>query len=285
MWPQSPDLSALRAPYTRSDCQCASGGVMFNRNRFAISLLCVGVVAGHSLPVIAATVSASEAVASAVGDPGRPAADRVRDADRKPGELIALTGIHTGATIAEMLPGQGYFTRIFSKLVGPKGVVYAWVPPPPLNAPAGTADMATTMRALAADANYPNIKVVTLDPATPLPQTVDLVWTSLNYHDLQNRPDADMAASNRMVLNALKPGGLYMVIDHAAEKGSGKRDTSTLHRIDPEQVRQEVTAAGFHFVMESDLLKHADDDHKKPSHAVARGKTDQFVLLFQKPTS
>ncbi|MEO6185549.1 MAG: methyltransferase [Steroidobacteraceae bacterium] len=229
--------------------------------------------------------SASEAVAKAVADPARPAADRARDADRKPAELIALTGIHPGASIAEMLPGAGYFTRIFSKLAGPKGVVYAWVPAPPPTAPAGTRDMAAPMLALAASKDYPNIKVATLDPATPLPQPVDLVWTSLNYHDLHNQPEADLAASNRMVMTALKPGGLYMVIDHAAEKGSGMRDAATLHRIDPDLVRQEVTAAGFHFVMESNLLQHADDDHTKPSREVARGRTDQFVLLFQKPTS
>jgi predicted methyltransferase len=217
--------------------------------------------------------SASGRLASAVADPARPEADRVRDADRKPRELIALTGIDVGARIAEMLPGGGYFTRIFSKLVGPKGVVYAWVP---------TA-MAAPMRALAADANYPNIKVANLDPATPLPEPVDMVWTSLNYHDLHNRPDADLAAENKMVWNALRPGGLYMVIDHAAQKGSGVRDTSTLHRVDPDLVMKEVRAAGFQFIMQSDLLKHADDDHTRPSREVPRGKTDQFVFLFQKP--
>jgi predicted methyltransferase len=216
--------------------------------------------------------SASGRLASAVADPARPEADRVRDADRKPREVIALTGIDVGASIAEMLPGGGYFTRIFSKLVGPQGVVYAWVPPA----------MAAPMRALAADPNYPNLKVANLDPATPLPEPVDLVWTSLNYHDLHNRPDADLAVQNRMVWNALKPGGLYMVIDHAAQKGSGASDTSTLHRIDPDLVLQEVVAAGFQFIQQSDLLKHADDDHTRPSREVPRGKTDQFILLFQR---
>lgn len=216
--------------------------------------------------------SASGRLASAVADPARPEADRVRDVDRKPREVIALTGIDVGASIAEMLPGGGYFTRIFSKLVGPQGVVYAWVPSP----------MAAPMRALAADPNYPNLKVANLDPATPLPAPVDLVWTSLNYHDLHNRPDADLAVQNRMVWNALKPGGLYMVIDHAAQKGSGVRDTSTLHRIDPDLVLKEVTAAGFQFIMRSDLLKHADDDHTRPSREVPRGKTDQFIFLFQR---
>jgi predicted methyltransferase len=227
--------------------------------------------------------SGSGRLASAVADPARPEADRMRDADRKPREVIALTGIDVGARIAEMLPGGGYFTRIFSKLVGAQGVVYAWVPFPPANAPAGGRDLAAPMRALAADANYPNIKVANLDPATPLPEPVDLVWTSLNYHDLHNRPDADLAVQNHMVWNALRPGGLYMVIDHAAQKGSGVRDTSALHRIDPDLVLKEVTAAGFQFILQSDLLKHTDDDHTKPSREVPRGKTDQFVFLFQKP--
>ena len=217
--------------------------------------------------------SASGRLEAAVNDPARPDADRVRDTDRKPREVIALTGIDVGARIAEMLPGGGYFTRIFSKLVGPQGVVYAWVP----------SAMAAPMRALAADANYSNIKVANLDPSTPLPEPVDMVWTSLNYHDLHNRPDADLAAENKMVWNALRPGGLYVVIDHAAQKGSGLRDTSTLHRIDPDVVLKEVTAAGFQIVTQSDLLKHADDDHTRPSREVPRGKTDQFFFLFQKP--
>lgn len=227
--------------------------------------------------------SASGAIAAAVSDPARPQEDRARDADRKPAEVIALTGLHAGNKVAEMLPGGGYFTRILSKVVGPGGTVYAWVPAPPPNAPAGR-DMAAPMRALAADANYANIKVAALDPATPLPEAVDLVWTSLNYHDLHNRPNADLGPTNKMAFDALKPGGLYLVIDHAAEAGSGKRDTRTLHRIDPELVKAEVQAAGFRLVSENNVLRHPSDDRKQSSHQVERGKTDQFTLLFQKPS-
>jgi len=207
----------------------------------------------------------------------------MRDADRKPAECIALTGIHAGSKVAEMLPGQGYFTRIFSKIIGPKGVLYAWLPLPAPNAAPGGRDVAAPIRALMADPDYPNIKLVNLDSSTPLPDTVDLVWTSLNYHDLHNRPGANLATTNTQVWNALKPGGLYMVIDHAAAQGSGARDTSTLHRVDPDLVRKEVTSVGFKLVQQSDLLKHPDDDHTRNSHDVERGKTDQFILLFQKP--
>lgn len=248
--------------------------------RKALALSCIGFL-GLSAAVLAA--STSEAITSAVADPARPEADRVRDADRKPAEVISLAGIHRDAKIAEMLPGEGYFTRIFSKIVGPRGVVYAWLPLPAANAPPGGRDIAAPIRALAADPNYPNIKLANLDPATPLPEAVDLVWTSLNYHDLHNRPNADLIAENKMVWNALKPGGLYIVIDHAAESGSGARDTSTLHRVDPELVKKEVGAVGFKLLKESDLLKHPSDDHKQPSREVERGKTDQFFFIFRKP--
>jgi len=234
--------------------------------------LCLAVCA----PAVLAAGSASEQLAAAVADRARPEADRARDADRKPAEAIALTGMHAGAKIAEMLPGGGYFTRIFSKLVGPQGVVYAWVP-----APANGRDMGAAIREMAADPNYPNIKVAPLDPAQKLPEQVDLVWTSLNYHDMRARPNADLTPTNKMAFDALKPGGLYMVIDHAANKGDP--NAGTLHRVDPELVKQDVTSVGFKLVQESDLLKHPADDRTKRAHEIERGKTDQFVLLFQKP--
>ena len=152
---------------------------------------------------------------------------------------------------------------------------------PAPNAPPGGRDLSAPMRALAADANYSNIKVAALDPATPLPEKVDLVWTSLNYHDMRNRPNADLTPMNKMVFDALKPGGLYLVIDHAAKKGA--TDAGALHRVDAELVKQDMASVGFKLVQESDLLRHAADDRSKPAHEIDRGKTDQFALLFQKP--
>jgi len=243
--------------------------------------LCLGLPAGSI--ALAADPAPSAVVTAAVADSSRPEADRARDADRKPAELVTFAGIRPGSKVAEMLPGGGYFTRIFSKVVGAQGTVYAWLPLPPPNAAPGGRDLSAPLRALAAEPGYGNIKVAGLDPATPLPEQVDVVWTSLNYHDLHNRPNADLAATNRMALNALKPGGVYVVIDHAAEKGSGARDTSTMHRIDPDLVRQEVTSVGFEFAGESKVLAHPEDTRKVPSREVPRGKTDQFAYLFRKP--
>lgn len=254
---------------------------MLKRNRIVLVALYLGMTAcaGQEVRTPAAP---SAVIAAAVADAARPEADRARDADRKPAEVAALAGIKAGSKIAEMWPGGGYFTRVFSKAVGPTGVVYAMAPTPPPGAPAGR-DPSAAIRALAADANYANVKVVGFDPAVALPEQVDVVWTSLNYHDMRNRPGDYIASVNKAALAALKPGGIYVVIDHAAEKGSGTRDTQKLHRIDEDLVKQEVLSVGFEAAGDSALLRHADDGHDKGAHEVARGKTDQFLLLFRKP--
>jgi predicted methyltransferase len=224
-------------------------------------------------------------ISKAVADPARPEADRSADADRKPEETLAFAGVKPGDKVVDLLPGGGYFTRLFSAIVGPKGHVYAVPPPKRPNAPEGSPDPAARVQAIAADPHYGNVSVI----ATPFtemkfPEPVDLVWTSRNYHDFHNVPNLDVGAIDKAVFNALKPGGVFIVLDHAAEKGSGFRDTSTLHRVDPEAVKQEVTAAGFKFEGQSEVLRNANDPHtEKVFEASVKGKTDQFILKFRKP--
>jgi predicted methyltransferase len=224
-------------------------------------------------------------IASAVADGNRPDADRQRDANRKPAETLAFAGVKTGATVAELLPGGGYFTRLFSKAVGGSGHVYALVPAPLADAPADVPDFAARVKAIAADPNYSNVSVV-VEPFSQLavPAPVDMVWTSQNYHDLHNFPGLDVGTFNKMVFDDLKPGGIYLILDHAAAAGSGGRDTKTLHRIDPETVKAEVLAVGFKLVGSSDLLHQPGDGHTlKVFDPSIRGKTDQFIMKFQKP--
>jgi predicted methyltransferase len=241
----------------------------------AVSAVLIGPI--HAADAVPAYIQA------AVADAGRPAADKDRDANRKPGEVIAFAGIKAGDKIGELMPGGGYFTRILSKTVGPKGVVYALAPAPPpaaANAPARPNPLA----AIAADPGYQNVKVGVLDPNAKLAEPVDLVWTSLNYHDLARRPDAEVAALNKMVFDSLKPGGIYLVIDHASAPGAGKTMLQTLHRIDPESVKKDVIAAGFVLDGESKVLMNPNDPHTVGVHdASMRGTTDQFTLKFRKP--
>jgi predicted methyltransferase len=226
-----------------------------------------------------------DAISAAIADASRPDADKQRDANRKPAETLAFAGVRPSDRVAELLPGAGYFTRLFSKIVGPNGHVYALVPAPLPDAPADALDRAARVKAIAADPNYSNVSVV-VEPFAQLkaPEPVDLVWTSQNYHDFHNFPGLDVGVFNQLVFEVLKPGGTYLVLDHAAEPGSGVRDTGTLHRIDPETVKKEVLAAGFVFVGSSDLLHQPDDPHAvKVFDPSVRGKTDQFILKFRKP--
>jgi predicted methyltransferase len=225
-------------------------------------------------------------ITNAVADPARPEADRARDAERKPAESLAFAGVHPGERVAELLPGSGYFTRLFSLVVGPKGKVYALARPRPPQAAADSPDPAAPIQAIAADPHYANnVAVSTMSTKElSLPEPVDLVWTSQNYHDLHNIPNLEVVDFDKAVFSALKPGGVFIVLDHVAATGSGFRDTSTLHRIDPEAVKKEVESAGFKFEGMSAVLHNAADDHTlKVFDPAIRGKTDQFILKFRKP--
>jgi predicted methyltransferase len=238
-----------------------------------------------SATAVQAAGAVPKPVAAAVADTARPEADRKRDADRKPAETVAFAGLKPGQKVADLLPGSGYFTRIFSAVVGPKGHVYAVAPPRRPNAKEGSPDPSAAVEAIAADPHYSNVTVSVQRPADlSLTDPVDMIWTSQNYHDLHNIPDADVVAIDKSLFKSLKPGGVFIVLDHAAEKGSGFRDTSTLHRVDPEAVKKEVVAAGFKFEGESEILRNPNDPHTAPVFEPSlRGKTDQFILKFRKP--
>lgn len=223
-------------------------------------------------------------VTAAITDSKRPSSDTDQDANRKPEAVLMFTGVKPKDRVIDLLPGGGYYTRLFSRAVGPKGVVYSVTPnellskfPKALDAAKGIAD----------SGDYKNV-VVLQQPASPLtaPQAVDIVFTSMNYHDYHNPllGSPDMAAFNKSVFNALKPGGVFIVLDHAAAAESGFSATNTLHRIDAAAAKAEILAAGFEFVGESDVLSNPDDDHTLGVFDKAlRGKTDRFLFKFRRP--
>ncbi len=240
--------------------------------------------AAVALPIVTPPpVGTPPAIARAIAAPDR-ANQAATDLRRHPAELLAFAGVKPGDKVADLIPGSGYFTRIFSKVVGPKGQVYAvW---PAEYAREAHPDPENSLQ-LAASPGYSNIQVL-MQPASAFasPVLLDLVFTSQNYHDY---PDRFMNSLNPSVLNkavykALKPGGVYLIVDHAAAAGSGMRDTDTLHRIDPETVKAQVIAAGFQYIGEIDVLRNPADDHTKLVFDKSiRGRTDQFVMKFRKP--
>jgi predicted methyltransferase len=224
-------------------------------------IVAAGLALGLAVTAGAATTPIKPYIAAAVADPGRGDQKDV-DARRHPAEVIAFSGVKPGDKVVDLIPGSGYFSKIFSKAVGPKGKVYMIWP----NEYAKEAQPDPEENKKLAKAGYPNTVVIQQPGAAfATPEPVDLVF-------------------NRAVFKALKPGGTFLIVDHAAEAGSGMRDTDTLHRIDPAIVKKQVTAAGFVFEGESNVLRNPKDDLKKVVFDKSiRGHTDQFIYKFRKP--
>ncbi|HXA40846.1 MAG TPA: methyltransferase [Phenylobacterium sp.] len=244
-----------------------------------VSVLAAVAVAGAGLA--AAAVPAN--LTAALGDQKRPPADSSRDVARKPAELLALGEVKPGQKVADFMMGGGYFTRILSPAVGPTGKVYAYQSSEFIKFRAAYGSEQSSVVA-----DYKNVVPLTAPVAAAgLPEGLDLVLTVQNYHDLHLKafPAETADTVNREIFKALKPGGIYLVVDHAAAPGSPLTVADTQHRIDEAIVKTEVEAAGFKLVTADDkLLGNPEDPHDKgvfdPS---IRGHTDQFVLKFRKP--
>lgn len=243
----------------------------------ALSLATISIAACTTVNPVPVTYSQAERddyILAAVVSPARPAGDVARDEARKPVEIVSFSGVERGDVVAEIAPGGGYYTRILAQTVGDEGKVYALMPAFFANRPGGL----DGINAIAEQ--YGNIEVVVVDgyDTMTLPEPVDLVWTTENYHDLAN---GNISGANAAVFDALKPGGIYFVEDHAAP-GTGMDATSTLHRIDPAAVREQVSAAGFVLEAQSDLLRNPVDPHDV-APGDFDGVSDKFALRFRKP--
>jgi len=240
-------------------------------------------VAQNQTATIVDPIAVPQHVTTALADPLR-AMHRGADSRRHPGEIIAFTGVRAGQRVLDLIPGDGYWTRIFSRIAGPEGRVYAvW----PENYARVAQGNVRTLQALAATPDYTNVRVaVQPTPSLTAPEQLDLVFTSMNYHDYPDEfmGHIDPAVLNRAVFAMLRPGGTWFIVDHAAAAGSGMRDTERLHRIDPAEVRRQVEAAGFVYEGESRILANPADDHSLPVfNPAVRGRTDQFVMRFRRP--
>ena len=241
--------------------------------------------AGIVLAAAASTAVAqsSPTVSRALADPAR--ADQAGDdARRQAAPVVAFSGAKPGDRVIDFLPGSGYWSRIFSGVVGPRGRVFALWP-----AAAGGSERAKASQAALAGRKLANVSAdiqPTNLPTAPAGGPVDLFWTVQNYHDIPNRGAGEPAlrSFNQAVFNVLKPGGTFVVIDHADGAGAGLSHTETTHRIEAAAVRRQVEAAGFRFAGESRVLRNPADDHSaNVFDASIRGHTDQFVYKFRKP--
>ena len=201
-------------------------------------------------------------------------------------ELTRFARVEADSIVIDVYPGDGDWTRLFSDVVGPKGRVFSFVP-------SEIAELkpyqVARMQTLAKEPGRENIEAVSANlVAMPeITQPADVLWLHLFYHDLHTAliqaKGATAADFNRAVYERLKPGGFYVIVDHAAAAGAGTSHTQSLHRIDPASVRAEVEAAGFVLDAESNMLANKDDTHSiKVFDPSIKGETDRFVFRFVK---
>jgi predicted methyltransferase len=238
-----------------------------------------GAVPGIMLTQGPAVTASSPHISAAVADARRPEADQARDALRHPADIMAFAGVQQGWRIADVGPGGGYYTRLFSVAVGEQGRVFAIDRPNPPD---------RQRPILAVAPSYSNITVIQEGyQGWTTDEPLDAIFISQIYHDFHlPQLGIDVPRLNREMFAALKPGGVVVVIDHAAADGSDVSVTSTLHRIDRGQVVRELEAAGFVLEDESQVLRNPADDHAlRVFEGEIRGHTDQFVLRFRKPAN
>jgi predicted methyltransferase len=202
-------------------------------------------------------------------------------------ELIRFARIATGSTVIDVYPGDGDWSRRFSDIVGPEGRVYSFVPAEVAHF---ESDPFGKMQKLSKEPGRDNVEAVSADlvAMAEVTQPVDVLWLHLFYHDLHTKliqaRGATAASFNRAVFDRLKPGGAYIIIDHAAADGAGTSDAQSLHRINPATVRLEVESAGFVLDRETAILANDDDAHlAKVFDSSVKGHTDRFAFRFVKP--
>lgn len=215
-------------------------------------------------------------IAEAVKSPNRKPEHTQRDGWRRPAEILALAGVKAGSRVVELSPYGLYYTTLLSEIVGPKGNVHMYEFP---HVGEQYGEMTNAFVA-----QHPNLKYEIIDfDNIEFPRGVDVVFSSWAYHDML-LTDVDMEAFHTKLFKAMKPGAIYLIIDHAAEHGTGTDDTGRLHRIDPGVVRAGVQAQGFQLIEDSRMLENHSDDHKWPIFEEGkRDQTDQMIFKFRKP--
>ncbi len=238
------------------------------------------------LAALALAAAVPDYVTQAIANKDRPAEDVARDTNRHTLALLVFSGAKPGDRIADFVPAGGYFTRLFSNIAGPKGHVFAVVPQELAHNP----KMVQPTEALAKQPEFANV-TQEIEPTDDTGAKalasgqLDLVWTSDNYHDMYGFFGAQhAAAADAAIFRALKPGGIFVVVDHVALPGASATAPTTLHRIDPETVKAQVLAAGFVLDATTDVLANPADTHTlKVSDPAVKGHTDQFAFRFRKP--
>jgi predicted methyltransferase len=267
--------------------------VMFGRTMVNRIRLITGILTALTVVACAGMTQSSKAppalgvadYASVLADPGRPAADRTDDAARKPAEVLAFAQIRPGDTVLELEAGRGWYSDILSTAIGSSGKLIIQYPKE-----FGYGDAAFKARIDAGRLKNATITITAFDKLQAADNSVDKVVWILGPHEIYYTPRnaqpgglGDPQKTYAEIVRVLKPGGVFIAMDHAAEKGAPTSIAQTAHRVDPDVVLAAAKAAGLEYIDKSDILANpADDRSKAVFDATIRRHTDQFLFRFRK---
>ena len=257
-----------------------------NKHRLSsrrVYLLALIILTGFVINPLATALD-KEALRRAISGPDRDVTDFVRDAARKPVEVLDFVGIEAGMKVLDLYAAGGYYTFVLSKAVGPAGTVYAQ------NTERGLLFLEDRQEITQGEAlnnkirqgNLTNVmQIVRPLSEIGLPEaSLDAVIVAQTLHDYYN-PDPDRAREMLAQLKVLlKPGGVIGITDHIGLPGRDNRD---LHRMQTQQAIDLAEEAGL-IVQSSELLRSSIDDHSRNIFdPLLNRNTDRFLLRLQKP--
>ena len=225
-------------------------------------------------------------IAEALASPDRTGEDRKSDPFRRPDLVLDFFGIKPGMTVLDLFSGGGYYTEIVSRIVGANGKVVAH------NNEAYLEFAKDSLGGRYTNNRLPNVERITAEANDLLlpENTFDaalamLTWHDFYYVDTENGwPAIDQAMLLNKLCNALKPGAILGITDHVAAAGSAPGESAqTLHRIDPQSIRNDLDGSCFEYQGEINILRNPDDDLSQPMFAQGiRGRTDRVVFKFRR---
>ena len=247
----------------------------------------LAVVSLSLLANAAALADHHESIVAAIGNNSRAEANSERDGARKPEQVLTFIGLSEGDAVLDFGAGSGYWSELFSGVVGDSGVVYA-------HQNAGERFESQKAALTEQFAPFGNIELLPLERGAALPLddgSVDSIMVSYLFHHMHFADGSGEAfpASSEALFGefrrVLKPGGTIIIIEHAAADGSGRAQSGGWHRTPPEMAKSDIATVGFEFVADAPEIFHNPDDDLRNVwfETGLQGKTTTFVHKYRKP--
>ena len=211
-----------------------------------------------------------------------------RDVYRHPYETLTFFNIQPDMTVVELNPGGGWYTEILANYIHYPGTLIA---------AQGSYYMDGFKKKMDSDPMFGRVEIVSLSSNLAEPNSVDAIVTFRNLHNWLG-PQMDSIFKSSMV--ALKPGGIFGVVEHSANPGTSLKAMKSSGYVTEAHAIEVALNNGFELVAKSEINANSKDtkDHPKGVWTLpprlrlddvdrekyeSIGESDRMTLLFRKP--